>query len=119
MNDSLHYVKPIMSLDATHLKSGSKGVLYLATVKTGLNELYPVAIAIERANEGYDGWIIFLLYLKNACPLMIQNTIQHQPIKFMVISLLFQTEIKVWYNHCKKIFLSIIQLNVAFISNVM
>jgi hypothetical protein len=73
MNENLHYVRTIMSLDAAHLKSLSRGTLYLATVKTGLNELYKVAIGIERANEGYDGWNKFLFHLKNACPLMAQN----------------------------------------------
>jgi hypothetical protein len=38
MNESLLYVQPVMSLDATHLKSKHKGVMYLSTVKTGLNE---------------------------------------------------------------------------------
>jgi hypothetical protein len=69
MKESLRYVRPITSLDATHLKSSSKGTLYLATVKTGLNELYTVAIG----NEGYDGWNKFLFNLKNACPLMAWN----------------------------------------------
>jgi MULE transposase domain len=73
MKESLRYVRPNMSLDATHLKSYSKGTLYLATVKTGLNELYTVAIGIQRANEGYDGWNRFLFNLKNDCPLMAWN----------------------------------------------
>jgi hypothetical protein len=67
MNASLHYVRPVMLLDATHFKSSCKGTMHLATVKTGLNEIYTVAIAIARANEGYDGWHTFLLHLKNVC----------------------------------------------------
>jgi hypothetical protein len=35
MDLSLRFVRPVMSLDATHLKCHHKGTLYLATVKTG------------------------------------------------------------------------------------
>jgi hypothetical protein len=45
----------------------------LTPVKTGLNELYTADIAIERANEGYDGWNNFSLHMKNACPLFALN----------------------------------------------
>jgi hypothetical protein len=45
----------VMSLDATHLKSKLKGAMYLSMVKTGLNEIYTVAISIEQRNEGYNG----------------------------------------------------------------
>jgi transposase-like protein len=67
MNESLLYVCPVMSLDATHLKSKHKGVMYLSTVKTGLNEIYTVAISIEQRNEGYNVWKQFLSNLKIAC----------------------------------------------------
>jgi hypothetical protein len=73
MNDSFHYVRLVMSLDAAHLKSKHKGTLYLATVKTGLNDIYTIAIVIDRANEGYEGWYKFLLPLKNTCPLLATN----------------------------------------------
>jgi hypothetical protein len=33
-------------------------------VKTDLNDIYNVAIAITRANEGYIGWNSFLIHLK-------------------------------------------------------
>jgi hypothetical protein len=51
MNDSLCYVRPAMSLDAAHLKSTTKETMYLGTVKTGLNDICTVAIAIERSNK--------------------------------------------------------------------
>jgi hypothetical protein len=49
MNTRLHFLHPVISLDATHLKSSYRGFMYLATVMTGLNEIYTVAISIERA----------------------------------------------------------------------
>jgi hypothetical protein len=51
MDDSLRFIHPVTSLDATHLKSKHKGVMYLATVKTGLNDIYTVAVSIARMNE--------------------------------------------------------------------
>jgi MULE transposase domain len=70
MNTSLRFVRPVMSLDATHLKSKYKGTLYAATVKTGLDEIYTVAFSIEKANECYDGWHSFLFHLNNACSIL-------------------------------------------------
>jgi hypothetical protein len=55
MNASIRYVRPVMSLDATHLISKAKGMMYIAMVKTALNEVYTVAFSIERTNECYDG----------------------------------------------------------------
>jgi hypothetical protein len=73
MNASLQFARPVMSLDATHLKSYHNGTLYLATAKTGLNEIYTVAISIQRANECYDGWKMFLTHLKDACSLFLKG----------------------------------------------
>jgi MULE transposase domain len=70
MNASICYVRPVMSLDATHLSSKAKGTMYIATVKTALNEIYTVAFSIEQTNEYYDGWNSFLSHLKNACSLL-------------------------------------------------
>jgi Transposase, Mutator family len=70
MNVSLRYVRPVMSLNATHLKSGSGGLMYLSTVKTGCNEIYTVAFSIERGNKCYDGSNTFLGHLKSSCPLL-------------------------------------------------
>jgi hypothetical protein len=41
-----------------------KGTLYLATFKTGKNEIYIVAISIQHANECYDGRKMFLTHFK-------------------------------------------------------
>ena len=70
MNSVLLYVRPVLSLDAASLKSSWAGTLYLATVKTPLNEIYPVAVAIIRGNEDQAGWTFFLENLSAACPLL-------------------------------------------------
>ncbi|MFM8620544.1 MAG: hypothetical protein ACKOCL_00780, partial [Candidatus Nanopelagicaceae bacterium] len=41
MGEALRCVRPVVSLDAAHLKSQWKGTLYLASVKTPCDEVYP------------------------------------------------------------------------------
>jgi MULE transposase domain/SWIM zinc finger len=60
MDTSLRYVRPVVSLDAMHLKSVWKGTLYIASTKTACDEIYPVAFAIARGNENMIGWKWFL-----------------------------------------------------------
>ena len=70
MNNKLRYVRPIVSLDATHLSSEDKGTLYLATVKSGSNEVLPIAFCITKANENFVGWKYFLEGLRKSCPIL-------------------------------------------------
>jgi hypothetical protein len=60
MDTYLRYVRPVVSLDAMHLKSVWKGTLYIASTKTACDEIYPVAFAIARGNENRIGWKWFL-----------------------------------------------------------
>jgi hypothetical protein len=71
MDRSLRHVRPIMSLDAAHLKSEWKGTLYVASVKTACDEIYPVAVAIMEQNENFDGWRWFLENLREALPTLV------------------------------------------------
>jgi hypothetical protein len=50
------------------MKSEWKGTLYVASVKTACDEVYPVAVAIMEGNENFDGWRWFLQNLKVALP---------------------------------------------------
>jgi MULE transposase domain len=61
-----------MSLDACHLKSQWKGTLYVASVTTGLDEIYPVAFAITESNEDYMGGKFFLENLHSSIPFISQ-----------------------------------------------
>jgi len=56
IDTSMRYVRPVLSLDAAHLRSQWKGTLYVATVKSACDEIYPVAFAIMRDNENAAGW---------------------------------------------------------------
>ncbi len=67
MNNKLRFARPVMALDATHLGLENKGTLFLACVKSGNDELLPIAIGITEDNENYEGWNYFLYYLNEAC----------------------------------------------------
>ena len=51
MNDSLYYVRPIVSLDAAHLKGVHKGNMGVVSVLSGANDVYPIAFMISKGNE--------------------------------------------------------------------
>jgi hypothetical protein len=73
MNKMLMNVRPVISLDAAHLKSTYKGTLYAATTKSPCNEILPVAFAIINGNEDGDGWEYFLKHLKDGCPIIAER----------------------------------------------
>ena len=74
MNDSLKFVRPIISLDAAHLKSKYKGTLLAATVLSATNELYPLGFMISSGNEDLSSWTEMLTALKEACPRVATET---------------------------------------------
>ena len=67
MNNKLRFVRPVMALDAAHLSVDNQGTLFLACIKSGNDELLPIAIGITEENESYLTWKFFLYYLKQAC----------------------------------------------------
>lgn len=68
MNNKLRFCRPVCAMDAAHLSSEYKGTLYLAVIKSGNDELLPIAIGITEHNENYKGWEYFLENLHEACP---------------------------------------------------
>ena len=68
IDQSLKFVRPIISLDAAHLKSKYKGTLFVATVLSATNELYPLGFMISSGNEDLQSWTVMLTVLKEACP---------------------------------------------------
>ena len=70
---SLRHMRPIMSLDAAHLKSKWKGTLYTASVKTGSDNIYPVAMAIMNGNENEAGWTWFLELLHDLLEILVMD----------------------------------------------
>ena len=53
MNESLsYYVRPVVLLDAAHLKGVHKGTLFVASVLSGgANNVYPIVFMISKGNE--------------------------------------------------------------------
>jgi hypothetical protein len=74
MNDSLKFVRPIISLDATHLRSKYKGTLLAATVLSATNQLYPLGFVVYSGNEDLSIWTEMLTALKEACPRVATET---------------------------------------------
>ena len=70
MNRALKFVRPVLSLDAAHLKSVFKGTLYVASVLTGSNDIFPIGFMISAGNEDGASWRKMLRYLKKACPII-------------------------------------------------
>lgn len=67
MNNKLRYARPVISIDAAHLSDDTKGTLYLACIKSGNNEILPIAIGITEENENMSGWKFFLQHLDLSC----------------------------------------------------
>ena len=63
-------MRPVLSLDAAHLKSVFKGTLYVASVLTGSNDIFPIGFMISAGNEDGASWRKMLRYLKKACPII-------------------------------------------------
>jgi hypothetical protein len=73
MKSRMRFVRPVMALDAAHLKSQWRGTLYVASVKTACDEIYPVAVAIMQENENADGWNWFLEHLHSAIEILTMD----------------------------------------------
>jgi hypothetical protein len=72
-NDVLRYVRPVISLDAAHLRSEYKGMLYIASVLSGNDDIYPIGFMIATGNEDRMSWTKMLGLLKQACPLISEQ----------------------------------------------
>ena len=54
LNESLSYARPVVLLDAAHLRGVHKGTLYVASVLSGANDVYPIGFMISKGNEDVD-----------------------------------------------------------------
>ena len=72
-NEILHFVRPVISLDAAHLRSKYKGILYIASVLSGGDDIYPIGLMISSGNEDRKTWTKMLTLLKQACPIICKQ----------------------------------------------
>jgi hypothetical protein len=80
MNDTLQFVRPVVLLDAAHLRSEYKGTLYVASVLSGNNDVFPIGVLISSGNEDSATWTKMLTLLKEFSPILIaeQGLDEHQ-----------------------------------------
>ena len=72
-NDVLKTVRPVISVDAAHLWSEFKGMLYVASVLSGGDDIYPIGFMIASGNEDRKTWTKMLRLLKEACPVICEQ----------------------------------------------
>ncbi|KAL5810448.1 hypothetical protein ACOSQ3_027157 [Xanthoceras sorbifolium] len=58
-------IRPVIAIDATHLKGAFFGVIYVATSKDGDEMCYPLAFGFGDG-ESEEGWTCFLRHLREA-----------------------------------------------------
>jgi hypothetical protein len=51
MNNTLQFVRPVVSLDTAHLRSEYKGTLHIASVLSGNDDVFPIGVLISSGNE--------------------------------------------------------------------
>jgi hypothetical protein len=71
MNNTLQFVRPVVLLDAAHLRSEYKGTLYFASVLSGNNDVFPIGVLISSGNEDRATWTKMLTLFKEASPILI------------------------------------------------
>ena len=73
MNDALKFVRPVVSLDAAHLRTEYKGTWYIASVLSGNNDVFPIGVMISSGNEDRATWTKMLTLLKDAFPILVEH----------------------------------------------
>lgn len=89
MLEAMQVVRPVMSLDAAHMKTTrGGGTLYVASVKSACDHVFPVAVSLMVDNENKAGWTWFLENLRAALPILDQthDSIEVVYKKFVFIS---------------------------------
>jgi MULE transposase domain len=86
MESSIMFARPVMSLDACHLKSQWKETLYAASVLTAMDNVYPVAFAVTESNEDFLGWQRFLCNSKECLQCLSTVPPGKQRPKFSFVS---------------------------------
>ena len=75
MNQSLKYVRPVVSLDSVHLRRMFKGGIQIYSSLTAANEVYIYAFAIVAGNEDFKSWEFSNKLFRTACPLLQEDNV--------------------------------------------
>ena len=79
MDENIRYIRPVISCDASHMKSEHKGMLYTFAALSALDELYLIAFGIANGNEDTDNWSWMINNFVKACP-SVKNEFIHQKL---------------------------------------
>ncbi|KAH6819810.1 hypothetical protein C2S53_007317 [Perilla frutescens var. hirtella] len=103
VNAFLQYARPVLVIDGTHLKRKNKGVLFVAVMKDGNEQILPVAVGLGPI-ENDESWTWFLAHLHMALgdidDLLIISD-QHQSIKKAVHAVFPRAMHGLCYYHLK------------------
>ena len=72
-NEILYFVRPVISLDAAYFRSKYKGMLSIASVLSGGDDIYPIGLVISSENEDRKTWTKMLSLLKQACSIICEQ----------------------------------------------
>ncbi|KAI2509390.1 protein FAR1-RELATED SEQUENCE [Fragilaria crotonensis] len=70
MNKALKFVRSVVLLDAAHLCSEYNGTLYVTSVLSGNNDVFPIGLMISSGNEDGATWTKMLRLLKQVSPIL-------------------------------------------------
>ena len=70
MDDILRLVKPVIQLDVCHKLGAWGGTLFLITVYSACQDVYPIAMGLTAENESEATWRYVLEHLRQACPVL-------------------------------------------------
>jgi hypothetical protein len=73
VNEVLSFVRPVISVDATHLRSNYHGMLYIASVLSGNDDIYPIGFMFATGNEDKKNWTKMLRCLQQAFPIIFET----------------------------------------------
>jgi hypothetical protein len=76
MKDLLLLVRPVVSMDAAHLRSVHKGTHYVASILSGTNEVDAIGLMISTENEDGPTWTRMLEHLSDACPILLEQGLE-------------------------------------------
>ncbi len=83
VDEVLSFVQPVIWVDAAHLQSDYRGMLYIASVLSGNDDIYPLGFMFATGNENKKNWTKMLRCLQQAFPIISETK---KPFVFVQIA---------------------------------
>ena len=94
---------PVISIDAAHLMSPYKGMIFIYSGLTGNDEAYILVFGVSGGNENFMTWNMFNTLFAKACPSVSFVEEGHAYSKFVFVSGRDKHWISHWLNHSQGI----------------